>query len=70
VAALGTLGEVNAGSLPHPLYGARLRSGRWIGRLAQQVSTLAQGARLTPVGQKAHMPQTLEAVTLSASLLA
>lgn len=62
VAALGTVGEVKASPLPHPLHSARLRSGRWIGRLAEQVSTLAQGAGLTPVGQESHMPQTLEAV--------
>ena len=62
VAALRTLGEVDPGPLPHPLHSARLRSGRWIGRLAEQVATLAQGACLTPVGQEAHMPQALEAV--------
>jgi hypothetical protein len=51
VAALGTLGEVKAGPLPPPLHRARLRSGRWRSRLAEQMSTRAQGACLTPVGQ-------------------
>ena len=51
VAALGTWGEVKASPLPHPLHSARLRAGRWIGRLAEQGSTRAQGACLTPVGQ-------------------
>ena len=37
-------------------------SGGRLGRLAQQLATLAQGARLAPVGQEAHMPQALEAV--------
>jgi hypothetical protein len=62
VAALRTLREVDTGPLPHPLHSARFLWGRWIGRLAQQVATLAQGACLTPVGQEAHMPQALEAV--------
>jgi hypothetical protein len=56
VAALGTLGEVQAGPLPQPLHSAWLRSGRWRSRLAEQLSTLAQGACLTPIGQEAPMP--------------
>jgi hypothetical protein len=62
VAALGTWGAVKASPLPHPRHSARWRSGRWSGRLAAQVATLAQGAGLAPVGQAAHMPQTLAAV--------
>jgi len=62
VAALGTVGAVTARPRPPPLPRARLRSGRWLGRLAEQGSTLAQGACRTPVGQESHRPQTLDAV--------
>jgi hypothetical protein len=62
VAALRTLREVDTGPLPPPLHSARFLWGRWSGRLAPQVATLAQGACLPPVGQEAHRPQALEAV--------
>jgi len=61
VAALRTLGKVDTGPRSPPLHSAGLLAGRWSGRRAQPVSTLAQGAGLTPVGQEAHLPQTLEA---------
>ena len=61
VTALRTLGKVDPRPLPPPRHSARVLSGRWIDRLAQQGAALAQGACLTPVGQNAHMPQALEA---------
>src|SRR5262245_15329266 len=61
-ATVWTLGNVNTGPLPHPFNGAWLLPWERLGRLAQQLSTLAQGAGLAPVGEEAHMPQALEAV--------
>ncbi len=60
--AVRTLCDVDAGPLPHPLGGAWFFPWGRLGRLAQQLSTLAQGACLAPVGQEAPMPQALKAV--------
>jgi hypothetical protein len=62
MAAVWALGKVDASPLSQPLNGAGGLPGGRIGRLAQQVSALAQGACLTPMGEEAHMPQALEAV--------
>jgi hypothetical protein len=62
VATVWTLGNVDTGPLPHPFNGAWLLPWEQLGRLAQQLSTLAQGAGLAPVGEEAHMPQALEAM--------
>jgi hypothetical protein len=62
VAPVWTLGQGDTGPLPHPGNGAWLLPWKRRGRLAQQVSTLAQGAGLAPVGEAAHLPQALEAV--------
>jgi len=55
------LGEVDPRDLLHPLHHALGAALRWIGGLAQQVPTAAQGTRLVPVGEKAIMPETHEA---------
>ena len=61
-AAVRTLGDVDAGPLPHPLHGAGFLPWRRFERLAEQLATLAQGASLAPVGQEAYMAPALEAV--------
>ena len=62
VAPVWTLGNVDTGPLSPPCNGAWLLPWERFGRLAQQLSTLAQGTGLAPVSEEAHMPQALEAV--------
>ena len=60
-ATVRTLREVDPRDLLHPLHHALWAAWRWIGGLAQQFPTAAQGTRLVPVGEEAIMPEAHEA---------
>ena len=53
--AVGTLGDVDAGQLPHPLCHTACSPWGRIGGLAQELAALTQGVGLAPVGQEAHV---------------
>jgi len=54
--------QVDPRALVHPLDHTLGAAWGWLGGLAQQGPTTAQGPRLVPVGEEAIMPETHEAV--------
>jgi len=60
-ATVWTLREVEPRDLTHPLDHMLWAASGWLGGLAQQCPTAAQGPRLVPVGEEAIMPETHEA---------
>ena len=56
-----TLREVDPCDLVHPLDHTLGTAWGWLGGLAQEFPTAAQGTRFVPVGKEAVMPQTHEA---------
>src|SRR5262245_51117911 len=60
-ATVRTLRQVDTRALLHPLDHTLWTAWGWLGGLAQQCPTAAQGPRLVPVGEEAVMPETHEA---------
>ena len=56
-----TLREVNPCDLLHPLDHTLCTAWGWLGGLAQEFPTAAQGTSFVPVGKEAVMPKTHEA---------
>lgn len=61
VPAVGTLCDVNASQLLHPLGSALLTVWGRIGQLTEQLPALAQRAGLAAVGEEADVPDAHEA---------
>ena len=60
-ATMWTLREVDPCDLLHPLDHTLGTAWGWLGGLAQECPTAAQGTRFVPVGKEAVMPKTHEA---------
>ena len=60
-ATVRTLREVDPRDLLHPLDHTLGTAWGWLGGLAQEFPTVAQGTSFVPVGEEAVMPETPEA---------